>query len=408
MVVDPSNARRLTCRSGLGTWWRAVFPVRSCLCPTVSDDRDRWHVRRSGRCQRLASTDLDWLFVRCLPADGGPFSCRGNPDDSAVGAMIVVFAVAMAFAGRHLNRILAETMRLRFELSEANQRLSAEIAEREATQAALYQAQKLEALGQLTGGIAHDFNNILAIIINNLGLVGKRLGENSSATPLDRRRGSGSRSRRRTHPTIAWVRPQTAPRLRSLSISLVLSSAFKEMLRQTLGPQIELLDLTLPRHLAPAEVDSDQLELAILNFATQRARCDADRRLPADRAWPNAASRTDSRPRNWPPAAYLVICGHRHRDSEWTTQRSRDAVEPFFTTKKSGRRHRTWVCPTVLRFVAQSGGSSAADECARRRHHGGAVATTRSNPAVDPVSIEEATTSYRSARLRAELQRRQT
>ena len=128
-------------------------------------------------------TLFGFLLAACLPM-AARFFAEGDPDDCAVGAMIVTFAVAMAFAGRHLSHILAETMRLRFELGEANQRLNAEIGERKATQAALDQAQKLEALGQLTGGIAHDFNNILAIIINNLDLVGKRLGENSSATPL--------------------------------------------------------------------------------------------------------------------------------------------------------------------------------------------------------------------------------
>lgn len=128
-------------------------------------------------------TMLGFLVPACLPL-AVRFLAEGTADDSAVSAMIVVFAVAMAFAGRQLNRILEDTMRLRFELDEANQRLNAEIAERKATEAALHQAQKLEALGQLTSGIAHDFNNILAIVINNLGMVSKRLGENSPATPL--------------------------------------------------------------------------------------------------------------------------------------------------------------------------------------------------------------------------------
>jgi C4-dicarboxylate-specific signal transduction histidine kinase len=66
--------------------------------------------------------------------------------------MVLVFVAALALAAVHFNRFLADTTRLRFELSRANLRLQAEIAERQATEAALRQAQKLEVIGQLTGG----------------------------------------------------------------------------------------------------------------------------------------------------------------------------------------------------------------------------------------------------------------
>ena len=67
------------------------------------------------------------------------------------------------------------------ELSESNNRLQVEVTERERTEVALHQAQKLQAVGQLAGGIAHDFNNLLATILGNLELMERRVASGRSA-----------------------------------------------------------------------------------------------------------------------------------------------------------------------------------------------------------------------------------
>src|ERR1700744_1947415 len=69
------------------------------------------------------------------------------------------------------------------ELSESNNRLQVEIAGREKTEAALHQAHKLQAVGQLAGGIAHDFNNLLATVLGNLELMERRVAQAAESWP---------------------------------------------------------------------------------------------------------------------------------------------------------------------------------------------------------------------------------
>lgn len=295
-------------------------------------------------------TLLGFLLGACLPM-AALFLAKGTPEHSAVAAMIVVFAVAMAFAGRHLNHILAETMRLRFELGLANERLNAEMVERKAAEAALDQAQKLEALGQLTGGIAHDFNNILAIIINSLGMVGKRLDDNSAAMPLIA--GAVQAADRGVALIQRLLGFAGKQRLDPQPVDLVhLIVGIREMLGQSPGPKIELL-FDAWRDLPPAEVDPDQLESAILNLAVN-----ARDAMPGGGSFQIGVAEhsTDhTSPRELASGDYLVIVLSDTGTGMDDATLAR-AVEPFFTTKKAGVGTGLGL-PMVLRFVAQSGGA---------------------------------------------------
>ena len=183
-------------------------------------------------------TLLAFLLTASLPM-AVRFFAEGGAADNALGAMIIVFATALSLAGVHLNRFFTDAMRLRFELNEANLRLRSEMAEHRATEAALRQAQKLEAMGQLTGGIAHDFNNLLTVVIGNLVLASGRAGHDSSILPLlQGALRSAERGVALIQRLLAFARKQ---HLDPRSVDLgTLVAGIEELLQRTVGPAIRL------------------------------------------------------------------------------------------------------------------------------------------------------------------------
>ena len=292
---------------------------------------------------------LAFLLSASLPV-AVPFFRQGTETATALGAMILVFAAALSLAGLHLNRFFAETIRLRCELGATNRRLQAEIAEREATEAALHQAQKLEVIGQLTGGISHDFNNLLTLVIGNLALAIGRAAEIPAVLPpLQSALQAAERGAALIQRLLAFARKQ---RLDPRSVDLNgLVAGIEDLLRRTLGDQVSLA-ITAEAGLAPARVDANQLELAILNL-TINAR-DAmpgggALRIRLQNRRPDGES-----PPELSRGEYVVVSisdGGTGMD-EATLSR---AFEPFFTTKEIGSGSGLGL-PMVQGFAAQSGG----------------------------------------------------
>ena len=140
-----------------------------------------------------------------------------------------------------------------------------DVTDRKRAEQALQQAQKIEAIGQLTGGIAHDFNNLLAVIIGNLDLLKRQVPEDSRARRLvDNAMEGATRGASLTQRLLAFARRQD---LRPESVDVpALVAGLSDMLERTLGPLVRV-ETDFPAQLPPAHADAHQLELAILNMA---------------------------------------------------------------------------------------------------------------------------------------------
>ncbi len=236
-----------------------------------------------------------------------------------------------------LESLVAERTRA---LSEINNRLQVEVAEREKTEAALHQAQKLQAVGQLAGGIAHDFNNMLATVLGNLELMQHRVAQVSEVVPkadtdrldalIARATGAVQRGAHLTSRLLAFsrrqrlaTRPTDLNRLVTELVSLATS---------TLGRRVRVVTDLAP-DLWPAMVDPSQVEAALLNLC-----------LNARDAMPDGGQLTittmnlafeGGRADDPPPGAYVRVAigdtGHG-----MTPEVRRQAFDPFFTTKGPG------------------------------------------------------------------------
>jgi PAS domain S-box-containing protein len=219
---------------------------------------------------------------------------------------------------------------------EVTARLNAD-AERAQLEAQLRQAQKMEAIGQLTGGIAHDFNNILQGILGNLTLAADRqaeLGDAKLGKYLDRAQHSAQRARELIGQMLTFSRGQRGAR-RTVSLPDLVRDACK-LLRSTLPSTIDLrvnLDAAVPM----LEVDPVQVEQVLLNLCIN-AR-DAMKGTGAIRIGLRAPGRV---------RAVCASCRQKV-DGRFTELYVRDTgpgipakvmermFEPFFSTKEVGR-----------------------------------------------------------------------
>ncbi|MBV9521718.1 MAG: PAS domain-containing protein, partial [Alphaproteobacteria bacterium] len=215
----------------------------------------------------------------------------------------------------------------------------------------LRQAQKMEAVGQLTSGVAHDFNNVLAAVIGNLELLQSEVASERGKRLLASATRAGERGAKLTEQLLAFSRKQ---HLASTSFDVnALISGMDEMLSRAIGPSVRIVK-TLTPDLWPALADTSQVEIAILNLVINSrdampqggtitiatANCRAgDPELAAEIAG---------------ELVRISVADHGTGMSEAVVSR---AFEPFFTTKEVGKGTGLGLS-TVYGVAKQSGGTA--------------------------------------------------
>ena len=222
------------------------------------------------------------------------------------------------------------------------------------TEDALRQAQKMEAVGQLTGGIAHDFNNMLAVVIGSLELLDRRIGEGDARAR--RQVASASEAAKRaaklTQRLLAFSRQQPL-RPETVDVNKLVSN-MSDLLRHSIGADVRL-ETVLAGGAWRVHVDPNQLENAIVNLGVNaRDAMPEGGRLTIETQNTHLDRRYVLGEPGVPPGHYVLIAV-TDTGSGMAPETIAKAFDPFFTTKAVGKGTGLGLSQ-VYGFVKQSGG----------------------------------------------------
>jgi len=279
------------------------------------------------------------------------FNAEGAPDG------FHVFVTDITASKLALETSQQHALDLEAMVAERTAELQRQMAAREASEAALRQSQKMDAIGQLTGGIAHDFNNMLTGILSSLDIVRMRLDMgrlDGLERFLDAATASSQRAAALTQRLLAFSRRQS---LDSRTVELnELVGSVQHLLRSTLGETIRI-QTAISQTPLRANLDSNQFESALLNLAinARDAMPDggelqlqtmhvhvADGEVPTIPAGEYAVVSVSDSGMGMPPEVVERI------------------FEPFFTTKPIGKGTGLGLS-MVYGFMQQSGGHITVD-----------------------------------------------
>ncbi|MFC4167838.1 ATP-binding protein [Teichococcus aestuarii] len=302
--------------------------------------------------ERVSRSDSLIIERRYVRPDGGVVWTNSSLSvaHDAAGAPEMVVAVVQDISARKATEAALER-----RVERRTEDLRAEMLERQRAEAALRQAQKMQAVGQLTGGIAHDFNNMLTGIIGSIDIMRRRLDQGDTVALrryLEGASGSARRAAALTNRLLAFSR-QHAPDSRPLDVNALIDS-LQELLTRTLGEQVVLRVLPVP-DLPLARADANQLESALLNLVINARDAmpqggaltieTAPARLTAQEAQRHAEAR---------PGTYVRIAVSDTGIGMPPEVLAR-VFEPFFTTKPPGQGTGLGLA-MIYGFIRQSGG----------------------------------------------------
>ncbi len=346
------------------------------------------------RIVRRNDGELRWIQARRLVF----YDALGEPVRVVGVSVDVTEQKRAAVQMRNFTASLEEAVR------ERTQELADEFEARKVAEAQLRQAQKMEAVGQLTGGVAHDFNNLLTIIQGGLEMIGRQVAaqENTVANARIVRGKEMAleavrRAARLTERLLAFSRQQ--PLEPKVVDGNKLVAGICEMLRRTLGETIAL-ETVLAGGLWATHADPNQLENAVLNLVVN-----------ARDAMPDGGKVTIETANSHLDAAYVSKLAEPVKPGQYVLVSVSDtgagmlpataerAFEPFFTTKGIGKGTGLGLSQ-VYGFVRQSAGHvSIYSEIGEGttvkiylpRHHGAEAATSefdRTFTQVEAVGVE--------------------
>ncbi len=296
---------------------------------------------------RYLRHDGAWRWLRSVSQP------RWGPDGEHAGFIGVAHDITESKEAEQALRELNETLERRVaertaDLSAALDRLQAEVGERLRAEEALRQAQKMEAVGQLTGGIAHDFNNLLTPIMGGLELIAMRTTDERLKRMAQTALESARRGAKLTSQLLAFSRIQRIS-IAPVAVNRVVGN-MEELLRHSIGRRIGM-ETRLDEAAGHGLCDANQLENAILNLA-----------INARDAMPEGGTLTISTGRimspgepELPPGDYVCV-SVGDTGLGMAPDVLERATEPFFSTKPLGKGTGLGLAQ-VYGIARQSGGT---------------------------------------------------